>query len=131
MPARRRALSTTAALLLSALALAGCTGDPTTSGDSAPSGGRGTSPLQNPDGTKPGLAPITSAADLGAARDLIAKVRTAAAGPKDGYDRDQFGPAWTDNVEGWRSGTTSATPATTCWPGTAGRSSARTGRTAR
>ncbi|OKI30134.1 hypothetical protein A6A07_22800 [Streptomyces sp. CB03911] len=100
MPARRRALSTTAALLLAALALAGCTGDPTTSGDSAPSGGRGTSPLQNPDGTKPGLAPITSAADLGAARDLIAKVRTAAAGPKDGYDRDQFGPAWTDNVDG-------------------------------
>jgi hypothetical protein len=100
VPACRPALSASAVLLISALALAGCTSAAGPSADRAPSGGVGTSPLQNPDGTKPGLAPISSAEDLKTARDLIATVRTAAAGPKDGYDRDQFGPAWTDNVDG-------------------------------
>ncbi|MFC9326005.1 HNH endonuclease family protein [Kitasatospora sp. NPDC057015] len=99
MPARRRALSASA-VLLCALVAAGCTGAPVPSDDSVSAGGLGTSPLENPDGTKPGLAPISSAADLRAARDLIAKVRTSAAGPKDGYDRELFGPAWTDNVDG-------------------------------
>ena len=102
MPACRSVLSASAALLLSALALAlaGCTGATGPSADRAPAGGLGTSPLQNPDGTKPGLAPISSAEDLKAARDLITTVRTAAGGSKDGYDRDRFGPAWTDNVDG-------------------------------
>ncbi|WP_371484665.1 HNH endonuclease family protein [Kitasatospora sp. NBC_00315] len=86
--------------MLTALGLTGCTGGAGTSADSVPAGGVGTSPLQNPDGTKPGLGPIVSAADRQTARDLMAKVRTAAAGPKDGYDRDQFGPAWTDSVDG-------------------------------
>lgn len=63
-------------------------------------GGAGTSPLRNPDGTKPGLAPLTSPEDQKAGRDIIAGVATAAAGPKDGYDRNEFGPAWTDNVDG-------------------------------
>ena len=100
MPAPRSALSAAALLLLPALALTGCTSGAVPSSDGAAAGGIGTSPLQNPDGTKPGLGPIRSAADLQAARDLIAKVGTAAAGPRDGYDRDAFGPAWTDSVDG-------------------------------
>ncbi|MET9019685.1 HNH endonuclease family protein [Actinopolymorpha sp. NPDC004070] len=64
------------------------------------SGGRAVDPLDNPDGTKPGLAPLTSADDLGAARRLIARVRTAGRGPKTGYDRDRFGSDWTDTADG-------------------------------
>ncbi|MFD8596309.1 HNH endonuclease family protein [Kitasatospora sp. NPDC059646] len=99
---RSRRTAVVAALLLGSLALAGCTGADKTSGDHAKpqSANRGVSPLQNPDGTKPGLAPVTGEADRKAGRDLIAKVKTADAGPKTGYDRDQFGPAWTDNVDG-------------------------------
>ncbi|MEU8517425.1 HNH endonuclease family protein [Kitasatospora sp. NPDC048722] len=63
-------------------------------------GGAGTSPLVNPDGTKPGLAPLSSPQDREAGRDLVAKVATAAPGPRDGYDRGEFGSAWTDDVEG-------------------------------
>nr|WP_245206357.1 HNH endonuclease family protein [Kitasatospora sp. RG8] len=80
--------------------MAGCSGaGKPSAGGAAPAGGAGTSPLQNPDGTRPGLAPLTSPQDQKAGRDLIAKVATAAAGPKDGYDRNEFGPAWTDNVD--------------------------------
>ncbi|GAA0655244.1 HNH endonuclease family protein [Kitasatospora atroaurantiaca] len=100
MRARRTALSVTALLLLSAPALTACSGGKTSNDAARPSAGVGTNPLQNPDGTKPGLAPLTSDEDRKAARALIATVRTADAGPKTGYDRDQFGPAWTDNVEG-------------------------------
>ncbi|MEU9130712.1 HNH endonuclease family protein [Kitasatospora sp. NPDC048540] len=101
MRARRPALSAATVLLLPALALAGCTGGPaTSSSDAASARARGTNPLQNPDGTRPGLAAITSDQDRKAARDLIAQVKTAEPGPKTGYDRDQFGPAWTDNVDG-------------------------------
>lgn len=85
-----------AALLL----IAGCAGAKPSHDTAAPSAALGTSPLDNPDGTRPGLAPLTSDSDRKAGRDLIAKVKTADAGPKTGYDRDQFGPAWTDNVDG-------------------------------
>ncbi|GAA4994552.1 HNH endonuclease family protein [Kitasatospora paranensis] len=99
MRARRTAVLSVA--LLPALVLTGCSSGKSASTDAAaPSAALGTSPLQNPDGTRPGLAPLTSAADRAAGRALVAKVRTAAAGPKTGYDRDQFGPAWTDNVDG-------------------------------
>ncbi|WP_280696089.1 HNH endonuclease family protein [Kitasatospora sp. GP82] len=77
-----------------------CSGGSKPSNDTAQPAALGVNPLQNPDGTKPGLAPITSDADRKSARDLIAQVKTAAAGAKTGYDRDQFGPAWTDNVDG-------------------------------
>jgi hypothetical protein len=60
--------------------------------------GLATNPLANPDGTKPGLAPVTSASDLDAARTLIDKVRTKGRGAKTGYERAAFGPAWTDTV---------------------------------
>lgn len=62
--------------------------------------GRAVSPLDNPDGTKPGLAPVSSAGDKAKAVALIKKVRTKGRGPKTGYDRDEFGYAWMDNAPG-------------------------------
>ncbi|GIH26629.1 lipoprotein [Acrocarpospora phusangensis] len=59
----------------------------------------GTNPLDNPDGTEPGLAPITSEKDRKAARELIEKVGTKGRGPKTGYDREEFGYAWADNAD--------------------------------
>jgi hypothetical protein len=56
--------------------------------------------LRNPDGTKPGLAPVTSKADRTAARGLIGKLTTKGRGPKTGYDRDRFGYAWMDTADG-------------------------------
>ncbi|MEW9531535.1 HNH endonuclease family protein [Microbispora sp. NPDC049125] len=61
---------------------------------------RGTNPLDNPEGTKPGLAPISSGKDMDDARALIDKVPTKGRGPKTGYDRDEFGYAWADNADG-------------------------------
>ncbi|MEV6649347.1 HNH endonuclease family protein [Streptomyces sp. NPDC051219] len=72
-------------------------------GDSGPApeaGEYGVSPLENPDGTKPGLAPLTTQVDRKAALELVAKVRTAGRGPRTGYDRDEFGYAWKDSVDG-------------------------------
>ncbi|MEV0535953.1 HNH endonuclease family protein [Kitasatospora sp. NPDC050463] len=101
MPARRTALSATTVFLISVVALAGCSGGVDRPvADPAGPAAAGTSPLQNPDGTRSGLAPLTSPEERKAGRDIIARVATAAAGPRDGYDRDEFGPAWTDNVDG-------------------------------
>ncbi|MFC8241321.1 HNH endonuclease family protein [Streptomyces chartreusis] len=66
----------------------------------APGSGRAVSPLDNPDGTKPGLAPLTSDTDRSKARDLIEKGATKGRGPKTGYDRDEFGYAWMDTADG-------------------------------
>lgn len=94
------------------LALAGCDPDDIAAGaggSGRPSGadgggqaatGFGISPLANTDGTKPGLAPLTSDADRAAARGTIEKVATKGRGPKTGYDRDKFGYAWKDSVNG-------------------------------
>ncbi|MGW5259581.1 GmrSD restriction endonuclease domain-containing protein [Microbispora sp. NPDC004025] len=59
----------------------------------------GVNPLDNPDGTGPGLKAITSDKDRAEARKLIDKVATKGRGAKTGYDRDKFGYAWADNVE--------------------------------
>jgi hypothetical protein len=95
-----------AAMLGMVVLLAGCEGVDLPS-DSEPSGsgpavgsGRAVSPLDNPDGTKPGLAAITSEADRTKARELIEKVETKGRGPKTGYDRDEFGYAWMDSAPG-------------------------------
>ncbi|MEV0094772.1 HNH endonuclease family protein [Streptomyces sp. NPDC050738] len=69
-------------------------------GTGAPAGTYGASPLDNPDGTKPGLAPLTSATDQAAARKVIEKVATKGRGPKTGYERDKFGSAWLDTADG-------------------------------
>lgn len=103
-----------AAVLAAALGVAGCKdttlgADPGNGEPSRPAAsgarpgqddGRSVSPLDNPDGTKPGLAAITSAADKAKARTLIAQVATKGRGPKTGYSRDQFGYAWMDSVDG-------------------------------
>ncbi|MER7486398.1 HNH endonuclease family protein [Streptomyces sp. NPDC126497] len=86
--------------------LAGCeavqdTGSPTdTGGGDAASGGRAVSPLDNPDGTGPGLAPVTGESDRAESVDLIAEVATKGRGPRTGYDRDEFGYAWMDTADG-------------------------------
>jgi hypothetical protein len=98
-----------AAALLATLGMAGCkdttlgadpTGTARQTGAAGPAAGdgRAVSPLDNPDGTKAGLAAITSQADRQKARALIAKVATKGRGPKTGYARAQFGPAWMDSA---------------------------------
>ncbi|MFG2882458.1 HNH endonuclease family protein [Streptomyces sp. NPDC048297] len=62
--------------------------------------GRAVSPLANPDGTKPGLAALTSEADKANARKLIQGLTTKGRGPKTGYARDEFGYAWMDTADG-------------------------------
>ncbi|MFH8800630.1 HNH endonuclease family protein [Streptomyces sp. NPDC017936] len=62
--------------------------------------GHAVSPLKNPDGTKPGLAPVTTETDRAAARELIEGLATKGRGPKTGYDRDKFGYAWMDTADG-------------------------------
>ncbi|WP_374064435.1 HNH endonuclease family protein [Streptomyces himalayensis] len=64
------------------------------------SDGRAASPLENPEGMKPGLAPITSDADRGEALKLIERLQVKGRGPKTGYDRDEFGYAWMDTADG-------------------------------
>ncbi|MFJ9032701.1 HNH endonuclease family protein [Streptomyces sp. NPDC102274] len=102
--------------VVSVVALAGCTGepgaDPEASGSASASsggsgggsgdggGGYGAGPLGNPDGTKPGLAALTSEADRANARKLIQGLTTKGRGPKTGYERDEFGYAWMDTADG-------------------------------
>ncbi|MFE7619119.1 HNH endonuclease family protein [Streptomyces sp. NPDC057496] len=88
--------------VVAALALAGCDLEPSSSEEG---GGRtvtgfGASPLGNTDGTKPGLAPLTSEADRAAGRKIIEKVATKGRGPKTGYAREEFGYAWKDSIDG-------------------------------
>ncbi|WP_149828695.1 HNH endonuclease family protein [Streptomyces tailanensis] len=74
--------------------------DSSTGSGPTASDGRAVSPLKNPDGTKPGLAPLTTDADKAAARKLIEELSTKGRGPKTGYDRDEFGYAWMDTADG-------------------------------
>jgi hypothetical protein len=55
-------------------------------------------PLENPSGTRPGLAVTTSRADRYAAVRLIRKVRVKARGSKDGYERAKYGEDWVDTA---------------------------------
>lgn len=105
-----RGFRTAVAVVAAAAVLTGCgvidvdleglaeTGRPGGSGGSSQQE-LGTNPLDNPDGTKPGLAPITSAKDKAEARAIIEKVATKKRGAKTGYDRDEFGYAWADNAD--------------------------------
>jgi hypothetical protein len=58
------------------------------------------SPFANPDGTKRGLGQLTTSADRKRARDFVATVRTKGRGSRTGYERDKFGYAWKDTVDG-------------------------------
>ncbi|MEU0003201.1 HNH endonuclease family protein [Streptomyces sp. NPDC006314] len=91
-------------LAAAVLLVSGCEGlgeddSPAGAGPTA-TDGRAVSPLENPDGTKPGLAPVTTDADKSAAREIIEKLSTKGRGPKTGYDRDEFGYAWMDTADG-------------------------------
>lgn len=77
-------------------------GGPSGSGAPADGDGRGdgqaVNPLDNPGGTKPGLAAITSTEDRARARDVIEKVATKGRGPRTGCERDEFGYASMDSA---------------------------------
>lgn len=73
---------------------------PSDSAPADPASGRAASPLDNPDGTAPGLAPLTSAPDREAALRVIDRLATRGRGPGTGYDRDEFGYAWMDTADG-------------------------------
>ena len=110
---RQRVLAGSVAALGASLVLAGCQGidvsvappgsSSTSSSGTSGSGtsdGHAVSPLDNPDGTRPGLAAISSATDKAQARATIEKVATKGRGPKTGYSRDEFGYAWMDSAPG-------------------------------
>ncbi|MGV9284170.1 HNH endonuclease family protein [Streptomyces sp. NPDC003730] len=69
-------------------------------GAEAPAAGHAVSPLGNPDGTEPGLAPVAGDGPRAEARKLIDGLATKGRGPKTGYDRDEFGYAWMDTADG-------------------------------
>ncbi|MEU5521222.1 HNH endonuclease family protein [Streptomyces sp. NPDC047860] len=102
----RRLRHTGPAVTAAVALLAGCdgfqdTGSPADGGSGAAApDGRAVSPLDNPDGTEPGLAPVTGEKNRAAAMALIEKVTTKGRGPKTGYDRDEFGYAWMDTADG-------------------------------
>jgi hypothetical protein len=56
--------------------------------------------MDNPEGTGPGLAPVTTDEDRASARKLIEDLPTKGRGPRTGYDRDEFGYAWMDTADG-------------------------------
>lgn len=85
----------------SAGASSGASKTPSQPASKAPAqAGHPTSPLKNPHGTKPGLAPITTLGDRVSARRVIDQLRTKGRGPRTGYDRDEFGYAWMDTADG-------------------------------
>ncbi|NNJ08333.1 HNH endonuclease [Streptomyces sp. PKU-MA01144] len=92
------------AVVLSAAVLVGCVPGAGTSGGAesapGPQAGRAAVPLDNPDGTKPGLAPLTSDAERAAARRVVEGLTVKGRGPRTGYDRDEFGYAWMDTADG-------------------------------
>ncbi len=101
----RRIRHTAPAVITAVALLAGCEGlpeadSPAGDGGGSASDGRAVSPLENPDGTGPGLAPVTGERDRAAAVALIEKVTTKGRGPKTGYERDAFGYAWMDTADG-------------------------------
>ncbi|MFF8846652.1 HNH endonuclease family protein [Streptomyces sp. NPDC015127] len=92
------------AALLAVVVLAGCdaTGARQPGADAKPTPGpaSGTSPLDNPEGTRPGLGAVTTDRDRAAAREVIEALATKGRGPRTGYDRDEFGYAWLDTADG-------------------------------
>ncbi|MEU0659342.1 HNH endonuclease family protein [Streptomyces lavendulocolor] len=103
----RPSAPTAAAVLAATLAasfLTGCdAAGPVDGGGTAgpgPARAAGVVPLDNPDGTRPGLAPLASDADRAEARRLVETLTVKGRGPRTGYDRDEFGYAWMDTADG-------------------------------
>ncbi|MFD3530050.1 HNH endonuclease family protein [Streptomyces sp. NPDC058664] len=94
----------TTVLAAAALLVSGCggLGEDGSSAGSGPTAvnGRAVGPLENPDGVKPGLAPLVTDEDKAEARKLIEELSTKGRGPKTGYDREKFGYAWMDTADG-------------------------------
>ncbi|MFD7705529.1 HNH endonuclease family protein [Streptomyces caelestis] len=91
----------TGPVVIAAVALlAGCEGVQDAGSPAGDGSGRAVSPLDNPDGTGPGLASVTGESDRAEAVDLIEKVTTKGRGPRTGYERDEFGYAWMDTADG-------------------------------
>ncbi|GAA3202138.1 HNH endonuclease family protein [Actinocorallia longicatena] len=101
---RRAVLVRGSSAVLAMALLSGCAGiDADGSSTSPQKGGENAKaavPLDNPKGERPSLAALTSDADQKAGRKVIEQVRTAGRGPKTGYERDRFGPTWTDTADG-------------------------------
>ncbi|MFF8832605.1 HNH endonuclease family protein [Streptomyces sp. NPDC015131] len=96
-----RAVRPVLAAALAAVCAGGCgVLDDPSSAQGPPPGTRASVPLDNPDGTKPGLAPVTSDAARAEARRLVASLSVKGRGPRTGYDRDAFGYAWMDSADG-------------------------------
>jgi hypothetical protein len=116
-----RTITSTAAALTVALAATGCTGADTTTAPAtasnaavtASSSATAVSPTQSPtasstspattqatssspSGTRSAQAQGTKAASAGTALAALEALDVKGRAPKTGYDRDQFGPAWTD-----------------------------------
>lgn len=91
------------AALLAVIALAGCDGTgarPGPGAERAPGSSAGTSPLDNPEGTRPGLGALTTDRERADARGIIEALATKGRGPRTGYGRDEFGYAWMDTADG-------------------------------
>ncbi|QGV80225.1 HNH endonuclease family protein [Streptomyces ficellus] len=98
---RRTLRAAALALSLAAPLAAGCgVLDDASPAHGPSSGTRAAGPLDNPDGTKPGLAPLTTDADRAAARRLVEALPVKGRGARTGYDRDEFGYAWMDTADG-------------------------------
>ncbi|WP_373305386.1 HNH endonuclease family protein [Streptomyces roseolus] len=107
MRRRLRRAPASAVVLSGLVLLSGCA--PSGTGGQEPSGGRessggsasarAASPFGNPDGTKPGLAPVAEG-ERARARVLIGGLATQGRGPRTGYARDEFGHAWLDKADG-------------------------------
>ncbi|MGV9313327.1 HNH endonuclease family protein [Streptomyces sp. NPDC003691] len=97
---RKAPITYAIALLGTAALLTGCESEGAPETEGARGGGPGAvAPLANPDGTRPGLAPV-AAGDRAAARKLIGSLRTKGRGPGTGYERAEFGRAWSDSTDG-------------------------------
>ncbi|MCI0382990.1 HNH endonuclease family protein [Streptomyces sp. CNQ085] len=99
-----RPVSASVLALGAALFLTGCESVdlevPSPGPESGPSAGRAVSPLENEEGTDPGLAPVSSAQGRERAREIVSELATKGRGPRTGYNRDEFGYAWMDTADG-------------------------------
>ncbi|AZK94459.1 DUF1524 domain-containing protein [Streptomyces sp. SID5473] len=97
---RKTPITYAIALLGAAVLLTGCESDTSPDAEGARGSGPGAvGPLANPDGTRPGLAPVADG-DRAAARKLIGSLATKGRGPGTGYEREKFGRAWSDTADG-------------------------------